>query len=420
MIFNMVGGGGGSSTKSTIIVSIDTGSTVAAYSDSSYQTLVKTASEKTTGEYWLTGLDNGTYYIKATKGSDEDTLAYTISEYGVYRVSMVYRDIPDFTYSGTYEIVQDDDTTIQDADTYKGDWKIRFLTSGTLIFSKLRSAVNGIDVFLVGGGGAGSDHGTTGNGGGGGGGHTSTATDIVVSQDTEYSIIVGDGGLRAENASGKNGGDSSAFEVVAIGGNGATKGSNYNDNGANGGSGGGYGDGNSAPQSYGGADGSKGYGSNGGTGQGTTTREFGGYINSVASSVSSSSTFVLATSPTSVEQAFLSSGNYVTFGTDFLTYGNVHPISAFNSGTNTVTLTESVTVTSGTQVTFGRLYAGGGSGGANYNTRGGYGGGGQGGSDSQNATAGQANTGGGGGAMHANKNSQNGGSGIVIIRNARA
>lgn len=90
MILNMVGGGGGSSTKSTIIVSIDTGSTVAAYSDSGYTTLVKTASEKSTGEYWLTGLANGTYYIKATKGADEVTTSYTISEYGVYRITMNY------------------------------------------------------------------------------------------------------------------------------------------------------------------------------------------------------------------------------------------------------------------------------------------------------------------------------------------
>lgn len=89
MIFNMVGGGGGSSTKSTIIVSIDTGSTVGIY-DSTYTTLIKSASEKTTGKYWLTGLDNGTYYLKATKGSDTATTSYTVSEYGVYRISMSY------------------------------------------------------------------------------------------------------------------------------------------------------------------------------------------------------------------------------------------------------------------------------------------------------------------------------------------
>lgn len=103
MIFNMVGGGGGSSTKSTIIVSIDTGSTVAAYSDSSYQTLVKTASEKSTGEYWLTGLNNGTYYLKATKDNDEATLTYTISEYGVYRVTMDYTPDQVIHYTMLYD-----------------------------------------------------------------------------------------------------------------------------------------------------------------------------------------------------------------------------------------------------------------------------------------------------------------------------
>lgn len=89
MIFNMVGGGGGSSTKSTIIVSIDTGSTVGIY-DSTYTTLIKSASEKSTGEYWLTGLNNGTYYIKATKSGETATTSYTITQYGVYRISMSY------------------------------------------------------------------------------------------------------------------------------------------------------------------------------------------------------------------------------------------------------------------------------------------------------------------------------------------
>ena len=121
MIFNMVGGGGGSSTKSTIIVSIDTGSTVQAYSDSSYQTLVKTASEKSTGEYWLTGLNNGTYYIKATKGSDEATLTYTISEYGVYRVAMTYIPAQVIHYTMLYDGSLGDATANQCSDL-TGGW----------------------------------------------------------------------------------------------------------------------------------------------------------------------------------------------------------------------------------------------------------------------------------------------------------
>lgn len=46
---------------------------------------------------------------------------------------------PVFSYSGTYQFSTDD----------SGNWKIRFLTSGTLRFSKISSPM---DLFLVGGG----------------------------------------------------------------------------------------------------------------------------------------------------------------------------------------------------------------------------------------------------------------------------
>lgn len=121
MIFNMVGGGGGSSTKSTIIVSIDTGSTVAAYSDSSYTTLVKTASEKSTGEYWLTGLANGTYYIKATKSGDEATTSYTITEYGVYRITMDYLPNQVIHYTMLYDNSYGD-ATLNQCSELTGGW----------------------------------------------------------------------------------------------------------------------------------------------------------------------------------------------------------------------------------------------------------------------------------------------------------
>ena len=217
----MVGGGGGSSTKSTIIVSIDTGSTVGIY-DSTYTTLIKSASEKTTGEYWLTGLDNGTYYLKATKGSDTSTLTYTISQYGVYRISMTYSTIPEFTYTGTYEIVDDSDTPIV---TSPDNWKIRFLTSGTLNFSRLNGAEDGIDVFLVGGGGGGGGA----RGGGGVGGYTTTQAGISVLTNTDYTITVGSGGsggtsnsVSTSGTKGTDGGASSAFEASASGGIGGT------------------------------------------------------------------------------------------------------------------------------------------------------------------------------------------------------
>ena len=326
---------GGSVTKSTIIVSIDTGSTVAAYSDSSYQTLVKTASEKSTGEYWMTGLDNGTYYLKATKSGQTATMAYTIVEYGIYRLEMAYRSVPIFTYiGGTYEVVQDDDTVISDVTSYVGDWKIRFLTSGTLNFSRLISAEDGIDIFAVGGGGNGAKSYTSGSyiyaGGGGGGGYTETVLGASVVTNNDYAITVGDalGASSFDSLCSANGGSS------ASGGTGGS-----------GGSGGGNANGTTVGYA-GGSDGAT--PTHGGAGQGTTTREFG----------------------------------------------------EANA----------------------KLYAGGGSGGsylANSIIAGADGGGGDGGNDNTSPKSGTANSGGGGGGSYTSTQAL-GGSGIVIIRNARS
>lgn len=256
--------GGGGGTKSTIIVSIDTGSTVGIY-DSTYTTLIKSASEKTTGEYWLTGLDNGTYYIKATKGADISTLAYTISEYGVYRVSMAYRVVPEFTYTGTYEIVDDNDQDISGA-LNTANWKIRFLTSGTLSFSKLYGASDGIDIFLVGGGGGGS-----GDGGAGGGGYTATHSNINVALNTEYAISIGAAGALSGYTGGTGG--SSSFDSYTVNGGKGGEGGGGKGKGGAGGSGGA-----AWNNAKGGSNGSSGASTgnfSGGAGQGTTTYEFG-------------------------------------------------------------------------------------------------------------------------------------------------
>ena len=365
MIFNMIGSNG-PSMKSTIIVSVSTGSTVGAYTDAACTTLVKTATERSEGEFWITGLNNGLYYIKATKNTDESIVSYTINEFGVYRICMLYRTIPEFTYTGTYEVVEDDDTVISNVTKYnEPNWKIRFLTSGTLILSDLYEAIDGIDVFLVGGGGAGSNPG--GGGAGGGGGYTKTIRGVTVSVNSPYLVTIGEGGAVGTKgvAIGANGGASSFGTLEpADGGYGG-----QNSVGGNGGSGGGSGYiANRAPDGEtklaGGSDGGNGstYDSQSvGIGQGTTTREFG--------------------------------------------------------------------------ESSGKLYAGGGGGGSNqgssapsYGGAGGAGGGGHGhGTSSKPATAGEANTGGGGGAGANNTvNNTNtallagsGGSGIVIIRNAR-
>ena len=143
---------------------------------------------------------------------------------------------PKFTYTGTYEYIDDGG----------GNWRIKFLSSG--VFKPLKDMT--IDVFLVGGGAGGS------NGfGGGGGGYTKTVKKTKLSSGTEYNIEIGAGG--GVNGAG---GTTSAFGNSASGG---SPGDNFG-HGGNGGSGGG------SEKQAGASDGN----SAGGTGQGTTTREF--------------------------------------------------------------------------------------------------------------------------------------------------
>lgn len=158
---------------------------------------------------------------------------------------------PKFTYTGTYEYIDDG----------RGNWRIKFLTSG--VFTPLKEMV--IDVFLVGGGG-GASFGT--ESGGGGGGYTKTVKQIELPKDTPINIIIGAGGA-GSTYSGvipKAGGSSAFGSQTVSGGSGAVR-----NNGGAGGSGGGGG----AVGGNGGSNGSNGGNSYSGQGQGTTTREFG-------------------------------------------------------------------------------------------------------------------------------------------------
>ena len=79
--------------------------------------------------------------------------------------------LPEFTYTGTYQLIDDG----------YGDWRIKFLTSGVLTFAELGSGAKGIDVFLVGGGGGcGNANGVSDYLGAGGGGYTKTTRQITV------------------------------------------------------------------------------------------------------------------------------------------------------------------------------------------------------------------------------------------------
>ena len=287
--------------------------------------------------FYFAGLTVGDWTITASNGTYTTSKTVSVTANTLNEVIQIsYNMIPEFTYTGNYEILNDDNIGITHSN---GNWKIRFLTSGTLNFTSLNGATNGIDVFLVGGGGGGNIR------GGGGGGYTTTSKNLKIATNVNYSIVIGSGGnVRS------TGGNSSIFDKSAAGGKsgnnpagaGGSGGGGRSDNGGNGGDGGS--DGSNGKDSYG----------KGGTGQGITTREFG----------------------------------------------------------------EST----------GRLYAGGGGGGASGSGNGGAGGeggGGHGGGEDPyentsvetTSTSGKPNTGGGGGA---GLTERAGGSGIVVIRNARS
>lgn len=220
------------------------------------------------------------WYVNGSKVSGATGISYTktgltsVATYTVYcevtnkagtvtsRVATlkVLSSMPTYTYSGTHQLINDGNN----------NWRIKLKSSGVLRFSNLGNGEGNIEVFLVGGGG-----GATGSGGAGGFTTTSAAT---VQVNTDYSIVVGAGGAGANglNKTAGTGGQSSAFNKTANGGGGGKSGTSGA--GGNGGSGGG---------AYGGTQpgGNGGFNGNGatggyhtprnGTGQGTTTKEFG-------------------------------------------------------------------------------------------------------------------------------------------------
>ena len=261
MIFNVTGGGGG--TGCTLTITAPVGATVTVSKDGK----VKPSKVATTGTVVFKGLETGTWTITISNGTDTATKAVEIK--ADYSATISFNSIPEFTYTGDFEIVNDSDVPITES---QDNWKIRFLTSGTLTFTNLNGAENGIDVFLVGGGGGGSRA-------SGGGGYTKTLKAVKVSAGTAYSIVVGAGGIAGvgNSKAGGTGGTSNAFGASANGGKANGTASSYI--GSNGGSGGGAGSSNGAG-GQGGSDGSDGFHRDGthrdsGTGQGTTTREFG-------------------------------------------------------------------------------------------------------------------------------------------------
>jgi len=268
---------------------------------------------------------------------------------------------PEFTY-----VPLDSSVSVEDSYDYvqgeEGNWELAILSSGNLNFSNINTD---IDIFLVGGGGGGgggwfnTSNYYRGGGGGGAGGYITTKTGVSVEKNIPYYIQIGTGGAGGvgHSTNGGTGGNTTAFDQNAAGGTG----------------------GNSALEF-------KGETQTGGTGEGGAGgANSSGYTN-----------FAGATG---------GNGKY-----------------AFDSS---ISLYQS-----------GIMYGAGGGGGSNYYTTdgggaaGGITGGGAGGNMNSNvAGSGQVNTGAGGGGgsalgsgggpVNSGGAGGTGGSGIVIIRNAR-
>lgn len=171
--------------------------------------------------YTFTDLTQATTYnikMKAVDNAENETITETI-------VQQTLAIMPTFTYTGDYEIVNDDDTTYTVGNK---NWKIRLLSSGTLTMD---TAVQ-VDVFIVGGGGGGAPSYNSSEGGsGGGGGYTKTLNTYGISANMEYEITIGAGGAQKNTGTA-----SSAFGITANGGKGGVQ-----STGGNGGCGGGAG-----------------------------------------------------------------------------------------------------------------------------------------------------------------------------------
>lgn len=161
--------------------------------------------------------------------------------------------VADVSYTGSWAWVDDGN----------GSYRVRFLTSGT--FTPAKTIV--IDVFMVGGGGGGRNGVSNQNGGGGGaGGYAGTWQSITLNANQSYTVTIGAGGT----ANGGTGGTTSisGSGIATLSKAGGAPGAAFYYGGIGGSGGGG-------PGGTGGSDGSNGSGSNYGSGQGSTTREFG-------------------------------------------------------------------------------------------------------------------------------------------------
>lgn len=159
-------------------------------------------------------------WFTSQTGDEEITKTTTvkITKNQTLYAQWVETSLPNFYYTGKFQVVKDDDTPISNilvntsftgSDyNYNSNWKVRFLSTGDLTIYRLGSASEGSDFFIVGGGANGTKgHSVSGcsngngtcycGGGGGAGGSCSTKKTLTLFTNTAYNITIG----KAETAS---------------------------------------------------------------------------------------------------------------------------------------------------------------------------------------------------------------------------
>lgn len=188
------------------------------------------------GEYEV-----GAYRVSPYVGIEDVAGDYTsdkviISTSGeIKSITLNYNTLPEFTYTGTYKVVNDAGEAINQTN---GDWNIIFLTTGLFTPTKLNGANNGIDVFVLGGGGNGGGiiketyggYLYTAAGGGGGGGYRENSFGVTISANSKYEITIGGPGgassaFGVSASAGNDGGNAQSVHEPTGGGNGGSGGS---------------------------------------------------------------------------------------------------------------------------------------------------------------------------------------------------
>ena len=272
----------------TLTVNLNEGSTTQSFEETYYSLSTLSLTNPTRTGYTFTGWTvegtgasiNGT---KLTIGTSDTTITANWEEELVNPV-LSYSCYNAKAGSSPYVLNYTGNCTV--IDDGNGNWRVKFLTTGTLRMSKALD----VDIFLVGGGGGGGKgfkraynvgiYSYVGWGGsGGGGGYTKTYSGINIAASTSYTITIGAGGTAQNNGSASSFKQGSTVIGTAAGG----KAGGTQSAGGAGGSGGGGGGYLVKSTRYAGDGGS--YGNSGtasgeeclasGAGQGSTTCEFG-------------------------------------------------------------------------------------------------------------------------------------------------